>query len=90
VDSWRLEEPDAREEVMDRLEELVVKPVGGSGGKGIVIGPAASRDELVQLRDQVLADPRGWIAQPLIQLSTVPTLSDDRLEPATSTSARSR
>ena len=40
VDTWRLEEPAALEEVLDRLEELVVKPVDGSGGKGIVIGPA--------------------------------------------------
>ncbi len=46
VDTWRLEEPEAREEVLDRLAELVVKPVDGSGGKGIVIGPRASQDEL--------------------------------------------
>ena len=43
VDTWRLEEDAAREEVLDRLEELVVKPVDGSGGKGIVIGPRASK-----------------------------------------------
>ena len=50
VDTWRLEEPDSLAEVLDRLDELVVKPVDGSGGKGIVIGPAASREELDQLR----------------------------------------
>ena len=44
VDTWRLEEDEAREEVLDRLEELVVKPVDGSGGKGIVIGPRATRE----------------------------------------------
>ena len=43
VDTWRLEEPDALEEVLDRLDELVVKPVDGSGGKGLVVGPRASR-----------------------------------------------
>ena len=43
VDTWRLEEPDALEEVLDRLDELVVKPVDGSGGKGLVVGPKASR-----------------------------------------------
>ena len=43
VDTWRLEEDEAREEVLDRLDELVVKPVDGSGGKGIVIGPRASK-----------------------------------------------
>ena len=81
IDTWRLEEPEAREEVLDRLDELVVKPVDGSGGKDIVIGPRASAAELDALRRRVLADPRGWIAQPVVQLSTVPTLIDDVLEP---------
>lgn len=81
VDTWRLEEPEAREEVLDRLAELVVKPVDGSGGKGIVIGPAASRDELDELRRRLQADPRGWIAQPVVQLSTIPTLVEDGLRP---------
>ncbi|MGO4586762.1 circularly permuted type 2 ATP-grasp protein, partial [Arthrobacter sp. 2RAF6] len=67
--------------VLDRLGELVVKPVDGSGGKGLVIGPDASREELEALRKRVLADPRGWIAQPVLQLSTVPTLSGDRFGP---------
>jgi uncharacterized circularly permuted ATP-grasp superfamily protein len=81
VDTWRLEEDAAREEVLDRLEELVVKPVDGSGGKGIVIGPRATKEELDALRRRVTTDPRGWIAQPVVQLSTVPTLIDDRLAP---------
>jgi len=81
VDTWRLEEPEAREEVMDRLHELVVKPVDGSGGKGIVIGPFASAEEIAALRRRVTADPRGWIAQPLVQLSTVPTLIGESLAP---------
>ena len=74
VDAWRLEEEGARQEVLDRLEELVVKPVDGSGGKGIVIGPRATKSELDALRRRVTEDPRGWIAQPVVQLSTVPTL----------------
>ncbi len=81
VDTFRLEEKDAYEEVMDRLHELVVKPVDGSGGKGIVIGPAASADELETLRRTVAADPRGWIAQPVLQLSTVPTMSGSAFGP---------
>lgn len=81
VDTYRLEEDAAREEVLDRLEELVVKPVDGSGGKGLVIGPDASREELDTLRKRVIADPRGWIAQPVLQLSTVPTLSGNRFGP---------
>jgi uncharacterized circularly permuted ATP-grasp superfamily protein len=81
VDTWRLGDADAREEVMDRLDELVVKPVDGSGGKGIVIGPAASRPELDELRAKVMAEPRNWIAQPVVQLSTVPTFVDGKLGP---------
>ncbi|WP_144670265.1 circularly permuted type 2 ATP-grasp protein [Arthrobacter sp. U41] len=81
VDTFRLEEKEAREEVLDRLDELVVKPVDGSGGKGLVIGPDASKEELAALRKRVVADPRGWIAQPVLQLSTVPTLSGDKFGP---------
>ncbi|MDF2443892.1 MAG: hypothetical protein JWR01_2095, partial [Subtercola sp.] len=81
VDTWRLEEPGALEEVLDRLDELVVKPVDGSGGKGLVVGPAASKKELDALRKRLIKDPRGWIAQPVIQLSTIPTLVEDGMRP---------
>jgi uncharacterized circularly permuted ATP-grasp superfamily protein len=81
VDTWRLEEKDALEEVLDRLDELVVKPVDGSGGKGLVVGPDASKEELDALRQRLIEDPRGWIAQPLVQLSTIPTLVDDGMRP---------
>jgi uncharacterized circularly permuted ATP-grasp superfamily protein len=81
VDTWRLGEPKHREEVMDRLDQLVLKPVDGSGGKGIVIGPAASRAELDAVRAQVLLEPRAWIAQPVVQLSTVPTYVDGTMAP---------
>jgi uncharacterized circularly permuted ATP-grasp superfamily protein len=81
VDTWRLEEPDSLAEVLDRLDELVVKPVDGSGGKGIVIGPSATREELDALRERLRADPRGWIAQPVVQLSTIPTLVEEGPEP---------
>jgi uncharacterized circularly permuted ATP-grasp superfamily protein len=81
VDTFRLEEDAAREEVLDRLDELVVKPVDGSGGKGLVIGPDATKEELETLRQRLIADPRGWIAQPVLQLSTVPTLSGDKFGP---------
>ena len=81
VDTWRLDEPEALVEVLDRLDELVLKPVDGSGGKGIVIGPVASRVELDALRARLLEDPRGWIAQPVVQLSTVPTYIDGAMRP---------
>jgi uncharacterized circularly permuted ATP-grasp superfamily protein len=81
VDTWRLADPGALEEVLDRIAELVLKPVDGSGGKGIVIGPAASPAELDALRGRLVADPRGWIAQPVVQLSTVPTFVNGRMSP---------
>lgn len=81
VDTWRLEEPEALAEVLDRLDELVVKPVDGSGGKGLVVGPDASKETLAALRRTLQADPRGWIAQPVVQLSTIPTLVDEGFRP---------
>jgi uncharacterized circularly permuted ATP-grasp superfamily protein len=81
VDTYRLDEPDQRDYVLDRLDELVVKPVDGAGGIGIVIGPQASDAELADLRQKVLAAPRRWIAQPVVRLSTSPTLVGDRLGP---------
>ena len=81
VDTWRLEEPGALEEVLDRLDELVVKPVDGSGGKGLVVGPDASKAQLDELAERLRADPRGWIAQPVVQLSTIPTLVEDGMRP---------
>ena len=77
----RLGDAEAREEVLDRLDELVLKPVDGSGGKGIVIGPRATRAELDELRVKVMEDPRAWIAQPVVQLSTVPTFVDGQFGP---------
>ena len=81
VDTFRCEEPDVLPHVLDRLDELVLKPVDGSGGKGLVIGPQASDEELSALRARLQADPRGWIAQRVIQLSTAPTKIGDRLVP---------
>jgi uncharacterized circularly permuted ATP-grasp superfamily protein len=81
VSTWRLEDPGALEEVLDRLDELVVKPVDSSGGKGLVVGPAASAAELEELRRRLIRDPRGWIAQPVVQLSTIPTLVEDGIRP---------
>src|SRR6266540_1385120 len=77
VETHRLDDPD----VLDRLGELVLKPVDGSGGEGIVIGPQASEETLAALRDTVKEDPRGWIAQRPVALSTSPTLIGDRVAP---------
>jgi len=81
VETYRLEEPDQLRYVLDRLDRLVLKPVSGSGGYGIVIGPQASDAELATARRSVEADPRAWIAQELVALSTAPTAIGDRLAP---------
>lgn len=81
VQTWRLEEPDSLTEVLDRLEELVVKPVDGSGGKGLIVGPKASKKELDDMRKRLIKDPRGYIAQPVVNFSTIPTLVEDGLRP---------
>jgi uncharacterized circularly permuted ATP-grasp superfamily protein len=79
VESHRLDDPDVRSYVLARLDELVLKPVDGSGGSGIVIGSKASDEQLARLRTQVSRDPRGWVAQREVQLSMVPTLVGGRL-----------
>ncbi|MBD0023900.1 circularly permuted type 2 ATP-grasp protein [Gordonia sp. (in: high G+C Gram-positive bacteria)] len=81
VDTLRCWLPEECEEVLDRIDELVVKPVEGSGGYGIVFGPDATGAELDALAKKVRNDPRGWIAQPVVQLSTVPTKAGDQLRP---------
>jgi uncharacterized circularly permuted ATP-grasp superfamily protein len=59
----------------------VVKPANESGGYGILIGNRATRDELDARVAAIEADPRNWVAQPILSLSTAPTLCDGRLEP---------
>ena len=81
VDTFRCWLDDERTHVLDRIDELVVKPVEGSGGYGILFGPNATARQLQKARRAIRDDPRGWIAQPVVQLSTVPTKVDDRLSP---------
>jgi uncharacterized circularly permuted ATP-grasp superfamily protein len=81
VHTYRLDDPDVRDHVLTRLDELVLKPVDASGGYGLVIGPQATAEQLAQLRADVLADPRAWIAQEVVQLSTSPTHADGKFQP---------
>jgi uncharacterized circularly permuted ATP-grasp superfamily protein len=67
--------------VLANLEELVVKPANESGGYGMLIGPRSTRAEREKFRALIEADPRNYMAQPVITLSTAPTLTDDGLEP---------
>jgi uncharacterized circularly permuted ATP-grasp superfamily protein len=81
VDTYRCWLDDEREEVLDRIRELVLKPVEGSGGYGIVFGPDASAKELATVSKKIRDDPRSWIAQPMMELSTVPTQIGNKLAP---------
>jgi uncharacterized circularly permuted ATP-grasp superfamily protein len=81
VPSWRCGEPKELEHVLANLETLVVKPVDGSGGYGMLMGPMSTQRERAQFAAQLKSAPRNFIAQPVITLSTVPTLVGDRLEP---------
>jgi uncharacterized circularly permuted ATP-grasp superfamily protein len=81
VHTYRLDDVDVRDAVLGRLEELVLKPVDASGGYGLVIGPQASDEQLAKLREGILTDPRAWIAQEVVQLSTSPTHADGRFQP---------
>jgi uncharacterized circularly permuted ATP-grasp superfamily protein len=82
VVTYLLSDPEQREHALSRLDELVVKPTDGSGGKGVFIGPNTPADELDALADVIRADPERWIAQELVRLSTVPTAGPDgRLSP---------
>lgn len=65
---------------LDNLPSLVVKPVGEAGGYGITVGPRASQEELEKCRAEVLADPANYIAQPMVNLSVCPTLTEDGIE----------
>ncbi|MEC8587037.1 MAG: circularly permuted type 2 ATP-grasp protein [Pseudomonadota bacterium] len=70
-----------RQHVLENLDKLVVKPANESGGYGMLIGPQASKNELAEFRQRIKADPRNYMAQPLISLSTVPILGDRVVEP---------
>ena len=81
VPTYRCVDDDDRAYVLDHLDDLVVKPANESGGYGIVVGPMASSSELDEVRRAVTADPRGWVAQPVVTLSTVPTLTESGIAP---------
>jgi uncharacterized circularly permuted ATP-grasp superfamily protein len=80
--TWLLADPGQREFVLQHLHELVVKPTGESGGKGVFIGPLATEEQLGAQRLVLAEAPERWIAQQTVALSTVPTaLPDGSLAP---------
>jgi carboxylate-amine ligase len=81
VPTFDLADPRQREEALDRLGELVVKPRGGAGGHGVVIGPHAEPDAIDAVRAAIEEDATAFVAQELVLLSTHPTVVDGHLEP---------
>lgn len=81
VPTWRCSEPDSLAYVLEHLSDLVVKEVHGSGGYGMLVGPAASKREIAAFRDKLKSKPANYIAQPTLALSTVPVLTRAGLSP---------
>ena len=81
VPTYSLENEDARKYVFDNIEKMVLKRTNQSGGYGMVMGNKATEKELKEVKKTVQEAPREFIAQPIIRLSTVPCLVDDKLQP---------
>ena len=77
VDTYDLQNADEREHVLQHLDRMVLKPSDASGGYGLVIGTKATDQQLAEVADKVRRDPRGWIAQPVVNFSTHPTAMED-------------
>lgn len=81
VPSWMCMYEDQREHVVANLDKLVVKPANESGGYGMLIGPRASAEERAIFADLIRNNPRNYMAQPTLSISTAPTLVGDKLAP---------
>ena len=81
VPTYELSKPDDLKYVLAHLPELVVKEVQGSGGYGMLVGPAASKKEIEEFRLRILSAPANYIAQPTLALSTCPTLVESGIAP---------
>lgn len=80
VPSFNLEDKKQQKHVLTNLENLVVKPANESGGYGMYIGPMETKARTVEIKRLIKSNPRNYIAQPIINLSTVPTLCDNAIE----------
>ena len=75
VRTYLMGDPEQRRAALERLDQIVVKPVDESGGKGVFIGPGASDEEIARQAAEIQRRPERWIAQELVRLSTCPTAS---------------
>ncbi len=81
VPTYRCADPEERRAVLERVGELVTKPIDGYGGVGVLIGPNASASEVAARRRVIAANPSGWVAQELVALSSHPTFGGRDLQP---------
>src|SRR6202140_5005439 len=81
VPTWRCREDDHLSYVLDNLEQLVVKEVHGSGGYGMLIGPKADKAAIAAFRAKLKSDPKNFVAQPTLALSTCPTCVEEGIAP---------
>jgi uncharacterized circularly permuted ATP-grasp superfamily protein len=81
VPTWRCRDQDHLSYVLDNIEEMVVKEVHGSGGYGMLVGPAANKATIAAFRSKLKASPNNFIAQPTLALSTCPTFVDSGIAP---------
>ena len=81
VPSWLCMIDEQREYVLANLDKLVVKPANESGGYGMLIGPRSSAEERSKFADLIRKNPRNYMAQPTLAISTAPTLIGDQLVP---------
>jgi uncharacterized circularly permuted ATP-grasp superfamily protein len=81
VESYLCIDPVQRDYVLKNLDKLVVKPANESGGYGMLMGPKASAQERAEFAEKIKANPRNYMAQPLVYLSTAPILTDTGAEP---------
>src|SRR5512140_4039161 len=81
VPTWQCRNPDDLGYVLAHLKDLVVKEVHGAGGYGMLVGPAATQQELEDFREALQANPAGYIAQPTLSLSSCPTFVESGIAP---------
>jgi uncharacterized circularly permuted ATP-grasp superfamily protein len=76
-----MEKEEERNHVFKNIEKMVIKTTNGSGGYGMLMGNAATEEEIEFYKEQVLQDPRQFIAQPIIDLSTAPCFVGGKVQP---------
>lgn len=81
VNTYELSEPDARAYVFENIRKMVVKRTNQSGGYGMVMGNSISEEDWLKAKEEIEKDPRSFIAQPIIKLSTVPCFINGKFTP---------